>query len=106
MTAVKHCGPCSGQTPKLSEAEIAESMVTLPNWEVKDGYVQRAWRGKDFAEVIAKINQIADLAENEGHHPDLHLTNYRHLLIQLRTHEIKGLSQNDFIMAHLIDEIL
>jgi 4a-hydroxytetrahydrobiopterin dehydratase len=56
--------------------------------------------------MIEAVNRIAELAEAEGHHPDLHLTGYRNLKIELTTHAIGGLSENDFILAAKIDAIL
>jgi 4a-hydroxytetrahydrobiopterin dehydratase len=59
-----------------------------------------------FAEAIELLNKIAEIAESEGHHPDLHVTGYRHLRIDLTTHAIGGLSENDFIVAAKIDQLL
>jgi len=56
-----------------------------------------------FVQAISLVNQIAEIAEDEQHHPDLHLTGYRHLEIVLTTHAIGGLSENDFIVAAKID---
>ena len=61
---------------------------------------------KHFVEAMKLVNQVADVAEAEQHHPDLHLTGYRHLRIDLTTHAIGGLSENDFIVAAKIDELL
>ena len=61
---------------------------------------------KNFVEVMGVVNQIAELAESDGHHPDLHITGYRQLKIDLTTHAIGGLSENDFILAAKIDQLL
>ena len=61
---------------------------------------------KHFLEAIRLINEIAEVAESEQHHPDLHLTGYRNVRIELTTHAIGGLSENDFIVAAKIDELL
>jgi 4a-hydroxytetrahydrobiopterin dehydratase len=60
---------------------------------------------KDFASAVELITHVKDLAEAEGHHPDLHLTRYRKLVIELSTHAIKGLSENDFILAAKVDRL-
>ena len=60
---------------------------------------------KDFMAAIALINSIAEIAEKEDHHPDLHLTGYRNLRIELSTHSIGGLCENDFILAAKINEL-
>ena len=69
-------------------------------------WIERTIRFKNFVEMMQGVNQIADLAESEGHHPDLHLTGYRNLKIDLTTHAIGGLSENDFILAAKIDALL
>ena len=63
-------------------------------------------QAKNFVKMMECVNRIADLAEAEGHHPDLHLTGYRNLKIELTTHAIGGLSENDFILAAKIDALL
>ena len=63
--------------------------------------IARSIRFKNFVEAISCLNQIGDLAE--AHHPDLHLTGYRNLKVELTTHAIGGLSENDFILAAKID---
>ena len=93
----------------MIEAEQAESYLsTTPEWKLSDDakWVWRKVGCKNFVEVMGLVNQIADLAESEGHHPDLHITGYRHLKIDLTTHAIGGLSENDFILAAKIDQLL
>ena len=68
--------------------------------------IRRKLNCKTFAKAVSRINQIAELAQAEQHHPDLHLTGYRHLEIVLTTHAIGGLSENDFILAAQIDRLL
>ena len=74
-------------------------------WKVVGGKkLQREWRWKSFAEAAAWVNRVAALAEQEGHHPDLHWY-YRTVVLELTTHAIGGLSENDFILAAKIDQL-
>jgi len=104
----KKCLPCEGgvQACSLEQARIYGSAVK--SWVLRsDGkWIDRTVRFKNFVEMIESVNRIAALAEKEGHHPDLHLTGYRNLKIELTTHAIGGLSENDFILAAKIDAIL
>ncbi len=78
----------------------------VPEWSVvESGKITRQWRFKDFVEALIFVNEVGHLAEEEGHHPDIHLTNYNAVSIDLYTHSIKGLSENDFILASKIDAI-
>lgn len=97
----KRCVPCEGGVPILSSWEAREYLKKLREWKLsKDGRsIGAQYVMKDFMAAIFFINRIARLAEKEGHHPDVHLTGYRHIRIDLSTHAIKGLSMNDFILA-------
>jgi len=101
------CQPCHGETPPLRREEIQKLIEALPEWKlVKDGKsIERKWVAKDFAAAMELLQQIAELAEAQDHHPDLHLTGYRNVSVELTTHAIKGLSENDFIMAAKIDAL-
>jgi len=103
----KHCVSCEDGIPALSKADARKSLEALPEWEMtSDGKrIRREWQVKDFASGLAFFNQVGELAENEGHHPDLHLADYRKLAIELSTHAVGGLTENDFILAAKIDEI-
>ena len=104
----KKCVPCEGGVPTLTPAEVDEHLKTLTSWVVtEDGKrIMRSWRLKNFLAAIEKFNQIATLAEEEGHHPDLHLVGYRNVTIGIWTHAIDGLSENDFILAAKIDALM
>ena len=79
----------------------------VPGWELVEGNaIRKTVKCKDFLDAVALIQKIAPVAEAEDHHPDLHLTRYRKLTIELSTHAIGGLSQNDFILAAKIDQLL
>jgi 4a-hydroxytetrahydrobiopterin dehydratase len=91
----------------LAPAEIAELSKQVPNWRLAPGgkRIRREWRVRDFASALDFFNQIGAVADAEDHHPDLHLTGYRNVAIELSTHAIGGLSENDFILAAKIDRL-
>ena len=99
------CVPCEGGVPRLSADEAAARLEVLDGWDLRDGgdAIGRDWTFKHFAAALAFLNRVGEVAEAEGHHPDLHLTGYRHLRIELTTHAIGGLSENDFVLAAKID---
>ena len=77
----------------------------VSSWTLREKELERTWRCRDFAAAIAFIDRVAEVAEAEGHHPDLHLTAYRDLRIVLWTHAAGGLTPNDFILAAKIDRL-
>ncbi len=100
------CGPCHGGTQALKPAESRKLVRKLRGWKlVKGKALRQELAMKDFLAAVDFIRAIARAAESEGHHPDLHLTGYRNLAIELSTHAIKGLSINDFILAAKIDAL-
>ena len=103
----KKCVPCEGGIPKFTADEVAEHSSAIPEWSVNNEQTQieRKWTLKNFVQCVELLNRVADLAEDEGHHPDFHLTSYRKLRIVLSTHAVGGLTENDFIMAAKIDEL-
>jgi 4a-hydroxytetrahydrobiopterin dehydratase len=103
----KKCVPCEGGVPKVERAEAEALLGDLPGWRLDDDglRIRKEWRLKNFNAGIDFFNKVAALAEGEGHHPDLHLTGYRNAAIELTTHAINGLSENDFILAAKIDQI-
>lgn len=103
----KHCVPCEGGVPRLSRDEAAQMLENLPEWELSDSgdVIRRRWTASDFASAMDFLNRVARLAEDEGHHPDLHLTGYRNVKVELSTHAIGGLSENDFILAAKIEDL-
>ena len=105
--ADKHCVPCEGGVPTLTPAEVDALRVEFPGWEVIDGgtKIRRGWTAKHFRAAIEFFDKIRDVAEAEGHHPDLHLEGYRNVTVVIWTHAIGGLSENDFILAAKIDAI-
>ncbi len=103
----KHCVPCEGGVPRYARDEAREQLETLDGWslDAESTSIEKRWVLKDFLTCVDLINRIGEIAEGEGHHPDLHLTDYRNLRVQLSTHAIGGLSENDFILAAKIDAL-
>lgn len=104
----KKCLPCEGGVDACSLEQARLQKGAVPLWELRpDGkWIERSVRLKNFVKMMEVVNRIAELSEAEGHHPDLHLTGYRNLKIELTTHAIGGLSENDFILAAKIDALL
>jgi 4a-hydroxytetrahydrobiopterin dehydratase len=97
------CVPCGKGTPPLGMKEARELLRQVPGWEMVEGKaIRRQFKFKTFRETQAWLNRVADLAEEEGHHPDI-TWSYSKVTIELSTHSIGGLSGNDFIMAARID---
>jgi 4a-hydroxytetrahydrobiopterin dehydratase len=105
--AQRHCQPCGAELPPLSSEQVRALLRAVPGWELSgDGRrLRRSWRAKDFMAALDFFNRIAAVAEAEDHHPDLHLTAYRDVAIELWTHAVGGLSENDFILAARISLI-
>lgn len=103
----KKCVPCEGGVPKYSRADAEEQLKTLTGWRLTpDGQrIRKDWKVKNFLAGIEFFNAVAQLAEGEDHHPDLHLEDYRNVWIEIWTHDIGGLSENDFILAAKIDRL-
>jgi 4a-hydroxytetrahydrobiopterin dehydratase len=103
----KKCVPCEGGVPPLTPAEVDQMLQGMPGWHATEGgqRIRREWVARNFVAAIDFFNKVAQLAEAEGHHPDLHLSGYRNVAIEVWTHAIGGLSENDFILAAKIDQI-
>lgn len=103
----KHCVPCEGGTPPLPDQKEDELKTHISQWLlVRDGThkITRQFKFENFKEAIAFVNKVADLAESEGHHPDIKIV-WNKVQLDLFTHAVGGLSENDFIMAAKIDKI-
>ncbi len=104
--ADKHCVPCEGGTIPLSISQAKELLKQASGWALgEDGkWIIKQFRFSDFAEAMRFADKITPIAEREGHHPDLHIS-YGKVVVELSTHAIKGLSENDFILAAKIDAL-
>src|SRR5689334_17716509 len=97
----KHCKACEGGLPPLSAEQVRDYLDALPSWVLTDDgqRIRREWRVKDFAAGLEFFRRIGQVAEAEDHHPDLHLVGYRNAAVEIWTHALGGLSENDFILA-------
>jgi 4a-hydroxytetrahydrobiopterin dehydratase len=103
----KKCAPCEGGIAALEPGEAQAQLKKLSGWKMTHGgkRIRKEWVVKNFMAGIQFFDDVARLAEDEGHHPDLHLEGYRNLWIEITTHAIGGLSENDFILAAKIDKL-
>lgn len=100
------CMPCEGGTPPLTKEESEKLFAQVSNqWQLGENKISADFKFKNFKESMAFINKVADIAESEGHHPDIYIY-YAKVRLELSTHAIGGLSINDFIMASKIDTLL
>jgi 4a-hydroxytetrahydrobiopterin dehydratase len=103
----KKCVPCEGGVPKATPEEARAQLEKLPGWKLTENgqRIRKDWTVKNFMAGMRFFEQVARVAEEDGHHPDIHLSGYRNVWIELWTHAIGGLSENDFILAAKIDRI-
>ena len=99
--ASRHCVPCEGGTPPMTRTAAETLLAQVPGWKLVEGEplkLARSIKFKDFGQAMAFVNRVAELAEAEGHHPDI-CVSWNRVRLELFTHAIGGLSENDFIMA-------
>jgi 4a-hydroxytetrahydrobiopterin dehydratase len=97
--ANRHCEPCHGGTPRLEGNALQELAAKLPDWQVvEERHLARTFHFPDFRQALDFVNQAGEVAEVEGHHPDLCLS-WGKVEVRIFTHAIGGLSENDFILA-------
>ena len=100
----KKCVPCEGGMPPLSKAETKRLLAEVVGWKERDKKLRKTMTFADFRAAMAFLNRVAGLAESEGHHPDF-CVHYNKVDFTLWTHAVKGLSENDFILAAKIDAL-
>jgi 4a-hydroxytetrahydrobiopterin dehydratase len=103
----KDCVPCRGGIPPMSDHEEDAAIAQLPTWSLERTGVHRIrkeFRFGDFKEAMRFVNRVADLAEAQGHHPNIEIR-YSAVLMEVYTHKIEGLHENDFILASKIDQV-
>ncbi|MDP3785451.1 MAG: 4a-hydroxytetrahydrobiopterin dehydratase [bacterium] len=109
----KTCVACEGGTTPLQGRELRGHLEEVEDWELVGseegspvgGKIKKKFEFKNFKEALAFVNKVGEIAENEQHHPDIHLVSYKNVVIELWTHAIGGLSENDFIVAAKINSI-
>lgn len=106
--AAKQCVPCKGGVPPLAGAELGALLDRLgPNgWQVaRGGHLEKSFAFPDFVQALAFVNRVGEVAEAQGHHPDLHLA-WGKVRVEIWTHKIDGLTESDFVLAARIDRLL
>ena len=105
--ASKKCVPCEGGDIPLKRGDSESLLRQLKDWGLDEGAltISKGYVFKNFVEAMAFINKVADIAEEERHHPDIHIS-YNKVQLTLTTHAIHGLSENDFILAAKIDSLI
>ena len=101
----KECVPCRGGVPPLQGEEIAKVLPELVGWEVvNEHHLKKKYKFGDFRESLAFVNRVGELAEEQGHHPDI-CFGWGQTEISIWTHKINGLTESDFILAAKIDQL-
>ncbi len=104
--ASKKCVPCTGGVPPLPADRVNELLLQLRGWGIEKGHhLTRTFTLADFRQALALVNRIGELAEAEGHHPDIYLA-WGMVKVEIWTHKINGLTESDFILAAKIDQLL
>ena len=104
---IKKCVPCEGGVKRFDLTEAQAQIEELAGWQLTHGgqRIRKQWAVKNFMAGLAFFEKVAGVAQEQGHHPDLHLEGYRNLSIEIWTHAVGGLSENDFILAAKIDQL-
>jgi 4a-hydroxytetrahydrobiopterin dehydratase len=105
--ASKSCAPCRGGVPPLSAEEAKQMLPGAPGWELRQDAtrLERRFEFRDFVEAMKFVNRVAEIAEREGHHPDIAI-HWNKVELVLWTHKIGGLHENDFILAAKVNRLL
>ncbi len=105
--ATKECVPCRGGVPALNGKEIVPLLALLGGaWSVvEEHHLEKAFAFPDFTSALQFTNRVGELAEEQGHHPDIHLS-WGMVTITIWTHKVDGLTESDFILAAKIDRLL
>ena len=103
----KKCEPCEGGVAAYTAEQATEQLRNLDGWKLTDDNqrIRKHWTVKNFVKGLDFLNAVGKVAEAEQHHPDLHLEGYKNVAIEIWTHAIGGLSENDFILAAKIDQL-
>ncbi len=107
MLKHKHCQPCEGGAKPLGAKESQALAHEVDQWTIEDDKrIEKVLIFKNFREALQFVNKVGEIAEAEDHHPNISIFDYKKVRIELTTHAIGGLSENDFILAAKIDELL
>ncbi len=100
----KRCVPCEAGVPPLEKQEVEKFLSQVSGWSLSGRWITKEFQFKNFVEAMKFVNCVAGIAEEEGHHPDIHI-HYNRVRFDIWTHAINGLSENDFILAAKIDTL-
>ncbi len=101
----KTCIPCRGGVPPVAGKELEDLAKQVPEWKVVEGHhIVRSFTFPDFRQALAFVNKVGEVAESQGHHPDILLA-WGKAEISIWTHKINGLTESDFILAAKIDKL-
>ena len=104
--ADKECVACRGGTPPLSGEKVGELLREVDGWIIEQEYhLTRIYKFPDFAKALVFVNQVGEIAEQQNHHPDIHLA-WGSVRVEVWTHKIHGLTESDFIFAAKVDAAL
>jgi 4a-hydroxytetrahydrobiopterin dehydratase len=102
--ARRKCHPSDSKTPRITREDGAKYLQELPGWTLMENQIDKEYKFKNYLDGVEFAYSLGKTAEEENHHPDI-LIKWRRVKVMLTTHAIKGLSENDFIMAAKADEI-
>ncbi|MCL5774304.1 MAG: 4a-hydroxytetrahydrobiopterin dehydratase [Firmicutes bacterium] len=102
----KKCVPCEGGVPPFTIEEAEKYLSQVKEWNPGENFIEKEFKFKNFRQALEFVNKVGKIAESEAHHPDIFIHSYRKVKIILSTHAIKGLSENDFIIAAKIDQLI
>ncbi len=100
--SARHCAPHAGAMDRLTDAEVSRLLAAVPGWQLESGQIARTYAFHNYDETMAFVNGVAWLAQRENHHPDLSV-GYNRCRVAYSTHDVGGLSMNDFVCAAKID---
>lgn len=104
--ADRQCVPCRGNVPPLGDDRVSELLEELDGWSIEQGFhLTKTFRFPDFAQALAAVNRVGAMAEEQGHHPDIHLA-WGVVNVEVWTHKINGLTESDFVFAAKTDRVV
>jgi 4a-hydroxytetrahydrobiopterin dehydratase len=103
--ASRECIPCKGGVPPLTAEQVRPLLAQLDGWGTeKDHHLVRSFPFPDFKTALTFVNRVGELAEREGHHPDIYLA-WGMVRVEIWTHKVNGLTESDFVLAAKIDRL-
>ena len=100
----RKCMPCESGGKPLTDIEAEKNLQDIPGWKLNGNKIEKHFVFKDFKEAMEFVNSVSQIAEDEGHHPDIHVS-WNKVMLDLWTHSMNGLSENDFIVAAKINAL-